>query len=111
MSTQLFNICNDATKFKIVKLLILNSISLDLEKRIEILTSVIDKYKDDTDSICHITTQLFNICKNTTKLEAIECLIDHLECRKGLPVFWCYDDTTICAMGETSTESSKHDYE
>lgn len=70
--TRLFNICNDATKLKIVTLLILNSISLDLEKRIEILKYVTDKYKDDTDSICHITTQLFNICKNTTKPEVIK---------------------------------------
>ncbi|WP_245969133.1 hypothetical protein [Candidatus Rickettsia colombianensi] len=73
--TRLFNICNNATKLKIVKLLILNSISLDLEKRIEILKYVTDKFEDNTDSICHITTQLFNICKNTTKPEVINILL------------------------------------
>ncbi|KJW02177.1 hypothetical protein REIP_0180 [Rickettsia endosymbiont of Ixodes pacificus] len=54
--TRLFNICNNATKLKIVKLLILNSISLDLEKRIEILKYVTDKFEDNTDSICNHPT-------------------------------------------------------
>lgn len=106
--TQLFNICNNATKLKIVKLLILNSISLDLEKRIEILKYVTDKYQDDTDSICHITTQLFNICKNTTKPEVIEYFIDYLEPWKGLPIHWCYND--MLPMGEVSSKLPNHDY-
>ncbi|MCC8406342.1 MAG: hypothetical protein LN560_01745 [Rickettsia endosymbiont of Sceptobius lativentris] len=107
--TRLFNICNNAIKLKIVKLLILNSISLDLEKRIEILKYVTDKYKDNTDSICHITTQLFNICKNTTKPEVVKYFIDYLEHWKGLPIFWCYND--MLPIGEVSSKLPSYDYE
>ncbi|BBJ32177.1 hypothetical protein RAS_12860 [Rickettsia asiatica] len=73
----LFSICSDNDDF--VKSLLSDFISLDLEKQTKTITYVMDKYKDNTDSICHITTQLFNICKNTTKPEVVKYFIDYLE--------------------------------
>ncbi|WP_347938529.1 hypothetical protein [Rickettsia oklahomensis] len=73
--TRLFNICNNATKLKIVKLFTFNSISLDLEKLNEIVKYMTNTYKGDKDSICHITTQLVDICANTIKPEVLEYFI------------------------------------
>lgn len=83
----LFNICSNKDDF--LKLLVSDSIPINTEKRNEIITSVISKYGNDKGSIHHITTQLFNICQNTTKPENIEVLIDYLDQWQGLPIYWC----------------------
>nr|WP_231555765.1 hypothetical protein [Rickettsia hoogstraalii] len=56
----LFSICSDNDDF--VKLLISDSCHLSLNKRSKIIEYLIDKYKEDAESIYPTAVQLFNIC-------------------------------------------------
>ncbi|ABV73178.1 hypothetical protein A1E_01165 [Rickettsia canadensis str. McKiel] len=69
---------------------------------------MIDKYKDDMDSICHITTQLVNICENTTEPKVIEYFIDYLEPWQELPIHWYYN--TMLPMAKVSSKLLNYDY-
>ena len=70
IAIELLNICDD--KDDLIKLLLSDSYNLSLEKRIKIVKSLIDKYKNDTKSIYYITEQLFNICNDNTDIKAID---------------------------------------
>jgi|GEM_PF-3491091 len=94
----LLSICSDNDDF--IKLLISDSINLDLKKRIEIITSVLNKYGNNAESICHITTQIFNIC-NTTNFKNVDNLIEHLDKWQGLQPSWCLEPDN-CIIGDSS---------
>lgn len=125
----LFSICSDNDDF--VKLLISDSCHLSLNKRSKIIEYLIDKYKEDAESIYPTAVQLFNICDDKDDLvkfltassynlslqkrvEIIEYLIGRYK-NDTKSIYYiteqlfniCNDDTTI----ETTEIEAKHFYE
>ncbi|MFV0251305.1 MAG: hypothetical protein AB8U53_01815 [Rickettsia aeschlimannii] len=79
-------------------MLISDSYHLSLNKRIEIIEYLIDKYKNDTKSIYYITQQLFDICDDNTDIKTIEAkakqfykYIEYFRSWDDLPSYWYMD--------------------
>ncbi|WP_041472552.1 hypothetical protein [Rickettsia rickettsii] len=79
-------------------MLISDSYNLSLNKRIEIIEYLIDKYKNDTKAIYYITQQLFDICDDNTDIKTLEAktkqfykYIEYFRSWDDLPSYWYMD--------------------